>query len=119
MIAPTGKSEAERFVVPRAINKSRSVTTPTTWPESSRTGRTPQSRVHIISAAAAALVPGLQNDTLVVITSSTLIVGSASCLFRFLVFIEEVTSRIIRGCLGEPLEKLLVFTKKIWNMSVM
>src|SRR5215469_14207799 len=70
IISPTDISAGLRFAVPRATNKSRSVTIPTTRPFSTM-GRLPQFLVNIISATEAAFVPGLQEQTSLVIISST------------------------------------------------
>src|SRR6516225_10289919 len=74
MTSPTRRSAALRFWVASAMNKSRSVIIPITRPLRSITGREPQPLFHIFSPAAAAFVPGEQEDTSFVIISLTCMV---------------------------------------------
>src|SRR5262249_40825213 len=79
MISHTGTSPGLRLPVPRARNKSRSVTIPTTCPPSWTTGRLPQLFFHMSSAAPAAFSPGPQEQTFLLIICST-------CMELLLVF---------------------------------
>src|SRR5579872_894147 len=62
-------SEARLSRVPNAIEMSRSVITPITFPPSPATGRNPQALFHISSTAWAKFVSGPQDATSFVITS--------------------------------------------------
>src|SRR5262249_48845017 len=112
MISPTGTSPGLRLPVPRARNKSRSVTIPTTCPPSWTTGRLPKLFFHMSSAAPAAFSPGPQEQTFLLIICST-------CMELLLVFpVADLMSRsvdCIFGLVGNDAAGFRSSADSVWD----
>src|ERR1700674_1396338 len=72
-ISPTVRSPGKRFRVPKAMQMSRSVTTPISFLFASTSGSIPQLRFHMYSTVAPTLVSGPQVTTEGVMMSLTFI----------------------------------------------
>src|SRR6266568_68368 len=105
-ISPTASSPAKRFLVPIAIEMSRSVTTPSSFPQFPTTGNMPQLFTHRSSTAAPTFVPVPQHTADCVMTSFTLTAGLLPfCRFTFLSSANGFESSPVGNHQGGPLQR--------------